>query len=64
MPRPLVRRLLGFAGRLRHPQLFVLIAALFVFDLLLPDPVPFVDEILLGLLTLALGRQRMRADRP
>ncbi|HEX7110842.1 MAG TPA: DUF6116 family protein [Mizugakiibacter sp.] len=64
MPNPLVRRLLGFAGRLRHPQLFVLIAALFLLDLLVPDPIPFVDEILLGLLTLALGRLRTRPGRP
>ena len=38
-----------FASRLRFPQLFVLFAALFFFDLLVPDFVPLIDELLLGL---------------
>ncbi|MCE5233016.1 MAG: DUF6116 family protein [Mizugakiibacter sp.] len=63
MSHPLVRRLLGFAARLRHPQLFALVAALFLLDLLVPDPIPFVDEILLGLATLLLGRLRRPAGR-
>lgn len=45
----------SFASRLRYPQLFFLTAAIFVVDLVVPDPIPFVDEILLGLLTLLLG---------
>ncbi len=49
-----------FAARLRYPQLFFLTAALFVVDLAVPDLVPFADEILLGLLTLLLGRLRER----
>jgi len=52
---PLVRMITRFAGRLRFPTLFWLTAALFVLDLLVPDVVPFADEILLGLLTLMLG---------
>lgn len=49
-----------FTANLRYPQLFLLTATLFVVDLAVPDMVPFVDEILLGLLTLLLARLRDR----
>jgi hypothetical protein len=51
---------LRFAAGLRFPTLFGLVAALFVVDLLVPDLVPFVDEILLALGTLLLGSLRKR----
>ena len=44
--------ILDFAGRLRFPYLFFLTAALFLLDLFVPDVIPLVDEIMLGLLTL------------
>lgn len=44
-----------FASRLKYPQLFFVALALFLIDLVVPDLFPFVDEILLGLLTLLLG---------
>jgi len=53
-----------FAAGLRYPTLFGLVAALFVIDLLLPDLVPFVDEILLALGTLLLGSLRRRRAPP
>jgi hypothetical protein len=46
----------SFLSRLATPRLFLVVAALFVFDLLVPDLIPFVDEILLAALTLALSR--------
>ena len=50
---------LGFLGsygtRLRFPVLFFVAAALFLFNLLLPDPIPFLDELLLALVTAMLG---------
>ena len=46
------------AGGMRFPTLFALVALLFVVDLLVPDVVPFVDEIILGLVTVALGLLR------
>jgi len=57
MIRGLVTR---FAAGLRFPTLFGLVAGLFLLDLVLPDLVPFVDEILLGLGTLLLGSLRRR----
>ncbi len=55
---PLTGWLMGMAARLRFPQLFGVLAALFLFDLLIPDLIPFVDELLLGLLTLLVGSLR------
>ena len=45
-------------SRLRFPTLFALIGLLFLVDLLVPDFIPFVDEIILGLLTVVLGSWR------
>jgi hypothetical protein len=58
MIRGLVAR---FASGLRFPTLFAVMAGLFLLDLLLPDFIPFVDEILLGLATLFVGALRRRA---
>lgn len=44
-----------YSSRLRFPQLFGAVAVLFLLDLVIPDLIPFTDEILLGLLTLLLG---------
>jgi hypothetical protein len=60
MPTPLIQRLLPFAARLRFPYLFALFVALFVLDLLIPDVIPFADEILLGLLALLFASIRKR----
>ena len=49
-----------FASGLRFPQLFALVAGLFVIDLVVPDMVPFADEILLALGTLLLGTWKKR----
>jgi hypothetical protein len=48
-------RLMTYASRLRFPKLVLLTAILFIIDLLVPDVIPFADEILLGLTTLILG---------
>ncbi len=50
-----IRWLLGYATRLRFPQLFLVTAAVFGLDLLIPDVIPFLDEVLLGLVTALLG---------
>lgn len=57
----MVQGLLGrFLGRLRFPQLFVLVALLFAFDLVVPDFIPLVDELLLAAATLLLSQLRRR----
>jgi hypothetical protein len=52
------------AGRLRFPHLLLLTAGLFLLDLLVPDLIPFADEVLLGLATLILAAWRKRGDPP
>lgn len=55
----IVRRWLG---RLRFPQLFVITAILFAVNLAIPDAIPFIDEILLGLGSLLLGSLRKKEE--
>lgn len=63
MPNPILLPILTWARKLRHPTLFKLTAALFVLTLLLPDPIPFIDEILFGLGTLVLANwKRGKSD--
>ena len=51
-----------FLSQLRSWHLFVVAAAVFIIDLVIPDPVPFLDEVLLGIVTLLLARWK-RPDR-
>ncbi|NYF19716.1 hypothetical protein HDC36_001153 [Xanthomonas sp. JAI131] len=60
MPNPIVLPLLRWAGKLRYPTLFKLTAGLFVLSVLLPDPLPFIDEIVFGLGTLLLANWKTR----
>lgn len=64
MANPLLAPLMGFLGRLSYPRLFLLTAALFGIDLIIPDFIPFVDEILLGLGTLLLANFKSRKSAP
>lgn len=47
--------LITFASRLRFPRLFALTVTVFVLDMLVPDGIPFADEILFGLLAALLA---------
>ena len=49
------KRGVDYAARLRFPKLLGLTLTLFVIDLLVPDFIPFADEILLGLVTALLS---------
>lgn len=51
-----------YAARLRFPTLFAIVAAIFLLDLLVPDFIPFADEVLLGLLTVLLGSLRRKHE--
>jgi Family of unknown function (DUF6116) len=50
-------------SRLKFPQLLAVTAGLFLLDLVIPDLIPFADEILLGLATalFALWREPVAA---
>lgn len=61
MANPLMLPLLNWARKLRYPALFKLTAAAFAISLLWPfDPIPFIDEIVLGLGTLLLANWKTR----
>ena len=59
MPKLLVAPLLRWLGNLSHPRLFLAIGALFLFDLAIPNLVPW-DDLLLGLATLLLANWKKR----
>jgi hypothetical protein len=60
---PMIGRMVGrFAAGLRYPTLFKLLLALFVVDFLVPDVIPFFDEIALALGTLLVGALKKRRD--
>ena len=64
MPNPLLGPLLRWFGKLSYPRLFAVAAVLFVADLLIPDVIPFADELLLGLGTLLLANWKNRNRQP
>jgi hypothetical protein len=68
MPKPIrspVQEIVGsLVGRLKYPWVFVLLAAVFIADTIIPDPIPFVDEIMLALLTFLVGTWRTRRKGP
>ena len=58
----LLAPLLRWLGRLSYPRMFVVTAVLFGLTLLIPDPIPVVDELLLGLGTLLLANWKQRGQ--
>lgn len=59
---PLIAAILRFAGGLRFKNLFLVTGALFLLTVLIPDPFPFADELLLGLLTLLFSMWKKGDD--
>ncbi|CAG0958859.1 hypothetical protein MYXO_00639 [Myxococcaceae bacterium] len=59
---PVVAAIERWASGLRFPKLALLVAAIFAADLLVPDVIPLVDEILLALIALALATLRRRNE--
>lgn len=62
---PIGNKVQSWASGLRMPKLLALVATLFVVDLVVPDVVPFIDEILLGLTTIVLSnlKRSKKLDR-
>jgi hypothetical protein len=55
-------QLTDFISRLRFKNLFLLISVLFILDLLIPDMIPMLDEIILALLTILLGNLKKKSS--
>ena len=54
-PSSLVAVFLAFANKLKFRNLFLIVVSLFIADLLVPDFIPLIDEIILGLLAIILA---------
>ena len=64
MPNPGSAFVERVATRLKFPQLFAVFLTLFILDVLIPDFVPFIDEILLGLAAALFGMWREKVRTP
>lgn len=56
---------LAYANKLKFRNLFLIVIGLFVIDLLVPDFIPLIDEIILGLLAIILAnwKKERRQDK-
>ncbi len=63
-PQSLTERLQRFAGQLKSSTLLLLVTSLFVLDLVIPDPLPFIDEIMLGIMAVLIARWQSRRKEP
>ena len=54
---------LRWASGLRFPVMFILAAILFTLNLFIPDVIPFVDEILMGLVALLFANLRKQPKK-
>lgn len=54
-PRALITLFLAFANELKFKNLFLIVIGLFILDLFIPDFIPLIDEIILGLLAIILA---------
>jgi uncharacterized protein DUF6116 len=54
-PSVLIAAFLAFANKLKFKNLFLIVIGLFVTDLFIPDFIPLIDEIILGLLAIILA---------
>ena len=62
MYKLIIAPLVAYLAKLRFPVLFAITATLFILDVLIPDFIPFVDEILLGLGAVLLGSWKKRKE--
>jgi len=54
----------SYGAELRFPVLFFVVAVLLVFNMALPDPLPFLDELILALMTAMLASWKRPASPP
>ena len=59
----MIEAFLKNANQLKFRNLFYLVTGLFLIDLLIPDFIPFIDEIILGLLAILLANWRKERNQ-
>ena len=62
-PASMIHMFLKNANQLRFRNLFFIVIGLFFVDLLLPDFIPFIDEIILGLLAIILANWKKERNQ-
>ena len=62
MSSPLTTIVNRLLPRMRYPYLFLVLGGLFLVDLVVPDPIPLVDEILLAVLTFIVATFSTRQE--
>ncbi len=62
-PSSMIQMFLKNANQLRFRNLFFIVISLFFIDLLLPDFIPFIDEIILGLLAIILANWKKERNQ-
>ncbi len=61
----MIGRLIGRLTRgMRYPHIFLVLLGLLAVNLVVPDPIPLIDEAVLALLTLLVSRLRTRRGEP
>jgi len=61
--RALIVMFLNFANQLKFRNLFLVVIGLFFIDLLIPDFIPLIDEIMLGLLAIVLASWKSKRKK-
>ncbi len=61
---PFLYRLQPLMLRLRSWQLITVVAALTLLNWIVPDPIPFLDEILMTIVLILLARWRAKKQEP
>jgi len=59
----MIEAFLKNANQLKFRNLFYLVTGLFLIDLLVPDFIPFIDEIILGLLAILLANWKKERNQ-
>ena len=62
-PTSMIEMFLKNANQLRFRNLFFMVISLFFIDLLLPDIIPFIDEIILGFLAIILANWKKERNQ-
>ena len=62
-PSSIIEIFLKNANQLKFRNLFFLVISLFLIDLLVPDFVPFIDEIILGLMAIILANWKKERNQ-
>lgn len=61
-PASLINLFLAYASQLRFKNLFLLMIGLFILDVLIPDTIPMIDEIILGLIAIILANWKKEKE--